>query len=100
MLGIGRKHAMKALVATVASVAVSVGIVLLLVPVLGGQPDGPGLWMSMLCPLVIAGPASLYQFHQLDIIASQRDAIARTHVRLEDAHAELKRLYADLGETA
>lgn len=80
---------MKAAIATAASVVASVGIVLVLVPMLGGQPDGPGFWMSVLCPLVIAGPASLYQFHQQDTIARQRDTIARMHVRLQDAHAEL-----------
>ncbi len=100
MLGIGKKTAVKAAIATAASVVASVGIVLLLVPMLGGQPDGPGFWMSVLCPLVIAGPASLYQFHQVDVIARQRDAIAHMHVRLEDAHAELERLHADLGERA
>jgi diguanylate cyclase (GGDEF)-like protein len=91
---------MKAAAATVASVAVSVSIVLLLVPMLGGQPDGPGFWMSVLCPLLIAGPASTWQFHQTETIARQRDAIARMHVKLEDAHAELQRLHADLGEKA
>lgn len=91
---------MKAAAATAASVAVSVGVVLLLVPMLGGQPDGPGFWMSVLCPLLIAAPASTWQFHQTETIARQRDAIARMHVKLEDAHAELKRLHADLGEKA
>lgn len=87
---------MKAAAVTAVSVAVSVGIVLLLVPMLGGHPDGPGFWMSVLCPLVIAGPASTWQFHQSETIARQRDALALMHVRLESAHAELKGLHADL----
>ncbi|QRM54470.1 GGDEF domain-containing protein [Sinorhizobium sp. BG8] len=96
MLGISRKTAIKAAAATGASVVVSVAIVLLIVPVLGGHPDGPGFWMSMLCPLVIAGPASTYQFHQKETIARQRDALACMHVELEDAHRALKELHADL----
>lgn len=91
---------MKAALATGLSVAASVCIVLLLVPMLGGQPDGPGFWMSLLCPLVIAGPASTYQFHQKDVIARQRDQLARLHVELSDAHSALKRLHADLRHKA
>lgn len=91
---------MKAAVTTGASVVVSVCIVLLLVPMLGGHPDGPGFWMSVLCPLLIGGPASTYQFHQKEITARQRDALARMHVELEDAHLALKKLHADLERRA
>lgn len=91
---------MKAAVATGASVVVSVCIVLLLVPMLGGHPDGPGFWMSVLCPLLIGGPASTYQFHQKELTARQRDALARMHLELEDAHRALKKLHADLERRA
>ncbi|MCL6706077.1 GGDEF domain-containing protein [Pseudomonas sp. R2.Fl] len=96
MLGISKNTAMKAAAATGLSVVLSVSIVLLLVPMLGGQPDGPGFWMSVLCPLVIAGPASTWQFHQNETIARQRDELARMHVELEDMHMELRRLHEDL----
>lgn len=96
MFGISRKTATKAAIATALSVAVSVSIVLLLVPLLGGHPDGPGFWMSVLCPLVIAAPASAWQFHQKETIERQRDEIARMHIELEDMHAELAALHTDL----
>ncbi|MBD9371202.1 GGDEF domain-containing protein [Rhizobium sp. ARZ01] len=91
---------MKAAVATGASVVVSVCIVLLLVPILGGHPDGPGFWMSVLCPLLIGGPASTYQFHQKETIARQHEDLARMHGELEEAHLTLKRLHADLEQKA
>lgn len=96
MFGLRPTTVRKAALATGLSVLVSVSIVLLLVPLLGGSPDGPGFWMSVLCPLLIAGPASTWQFHQSDVIARQRDQIAHMHVDLEDAHRELKRLHLDL----
>ncbi len=96
MFKISRQTATKAAVVTALSVAASVSIVLLLVPMLGGHPDGPGFWMSVLCPLVIAAPASAWQFHQKETIERQRDEIARMHVELEDMHAELSALHADL----
>lgn len=97
---ISRKTAVKATIATVASVIVSVSIVLLLVPMLGGHPDGPGFWMSVLCPLVIAGPASTWQFHQQEQIARARDELASTHMALDRAHRELAALHAALSERA
>ncbi len=96
MLKISRKTAAKAAVATLLSVAVSVAIVLLLVPPLGGHPDGPGFWMSVLCPLLIAGPASTWQFHQTEMIARARDDLAHTHQALDRAHRELSALHEAL----
>lgn len=96
MFGVSKNTWIKSAVATVASVVLSVSIVLTLVPLLGGHPDGPGFWMSVLCPLAIGGPASLWQFHQKDIILRQRDELARMHVELEDMHGELRRLHEDL----
>ncbi|NML74658.1 GGDEF domain-containing protein [Rhizobium sp. S-51] len=96
MRAISRKTIVKSAVTTLASVLASVSIVLLVVPLLGGHPDGPGFWMSVFCPLVIAGPASLWQFHQTDVIERQRDELAHMHVALEDMHIELRRLHDDL----
>lgn len=87
---------MKAAVATLGSVVVSVSIVLLIVPLLGGSPDGPGFWMSVLCPLVIAAPASAWQFHQTEIIAMAHAEIANMHRELDDAHRALSSLNAEL----
>lgn len=96
MFAISKRTARKAAITTALSVAASVSIVLLLVPLLGGHPDGPGFWMSVLCPLVISGPASTWQFHQKETIERQRDEIARMHVDLEDMHAELRSLHNEL----
>lgn len=96
MFRVSRKTALKAAIVTGASVVASVSICLLLVPMLGGHPDGPGFWMSVFCPLVIAGPATTWQFHQTEVIGRQRDEIARMHVELEDMHAELRLLHEDL----
>ena len=100
MSRISRKTAIKSFIATVASVVISVSIVLLLVPILGGHPDGPGFWMSVLCPLVIAGPASTWQFHQQEQIARARDELASTHRALDRAHRELADLHTALSERA
>lgn len=100
MFGLSQKTVVKAAIATGFSVAVSVAIVLLLVPFLGGHPDGPGFWMSVLCPLLIAAPASAYQFHQKEQISVARDQILRMHGELHRAHQELTSLHAALQEKA
>lgn len=100
MFGLSQRTVVKAAIATGLSVAVSVAIVLLLVPFLGGHPDGPGFWMSVLCPLLIAAPASAYQFHQKEQISMARDQILRMHGELHQAHRELTSLHAALQEKA
>lgn len=100
MLRISRNTAMKAAAATLGSVVASVCIVLLVVPLLGGQPDGPGFWMSVLCPLVIAGPVSAWQFHQTEIIAKAHAEIADMHRELDKAHFDLSILNAELERKA
>lgn len=96
MFGVSRQTWIKSALVTAGSVVASVSIVLAIVPLLGGHPDGPGFWMSVVCPMVIAGPASLWQLHQKDVILRQRDELARMHVELEGMHVELRRLHEDL----
>lgn len=83
----------KSAIATALSVLASVSIVLLLVPMLGGTPDGPGFWMSLLCPLLIAAPASAWQFHQKELVTRARDEVAAAHCSLDRAHRELHDLH-------
>jgi predicted signal transduction protein with EAL and GGDEF domain len=96
MFGISKKTAIKASVAAVLSMIVSVSICLFFVPILGGQPDGPGFWMSLVCPLVIAWPASAWQFHQNERLRTTRNELSAAHAELERIHAELIEAHAAL----
>lgn len=82
---------LKSLLATLLSVIGSVGAAATIVPALGGSLDGNGLLMCVLCPLVVAGPASFYTF-------LQRDRLHRAHVALGEAHRELALAHAELLE--
>ncbi len=76
------------------SIAASILISGLVVP---GQNmflvDGMALFMCIVCPLVIAWPASAYTFWQ-------RDKLARTLGELKQAHAELAAAHVLLSEKA
>lgn len=100
MSGISKKTFRKAAFAALASMAVSVSVVLVLVPLMGGHPDGPGFWMSVICPLMIAFPASAWQFHQHEQLTATRDQLADLHSELDRMHSELIRTHAILKEQA
>jgi diguanylate cyclase (GGDEF)-like protein len=86
---VSQKIAIKASVVAAISAIISVCICLFIVPMLGGTPDGPGFLMSIVCPLVIAWPASAYQFSQTEKIRQARDELARAHADLDRLHGEL-----------
>lgn len=90
----------KASASAILSAAVSLLLVLTIVPALGGAADGTGLLMAVVCPLVIAFPASVHFFLQKQRLASALDALTETHNRLEAAHAELAQAHARLSEKA
>lgn len=90
----------KAALTTAASVAVSLLLVLTLVPAVGGVVEGNALVMSVLCPLVIAFPASAYLFHQKRELANTLAALTLAHDGLAKAHAELAEAHARLAEKA
>jgi diguanylate cyclase (GGDEF)-like protein len=96
MFGISKKTAIKASVAAALSMIVSVSISLFLVPILGGHPDGPGFWMSLACPLVIAWPASAWQFHQNERLRAARSELSAVHAELARMHEELIATHAAL----
>lgn len=96
MFGISKKTAIKASVAAFVSMAISLSAALILVPILGGHPDGPGFWMSVVCPLAIAWPASAYQFHQNENMRAARDAVAVMPAELERLHLELTAAHEEL----
>jgi len=79
----------KAFVATCISAGVSVLIAASAVPFLGGSYDGIGMWLSFICPIVIAFPASAWQFHQSETISRARDELAALHIELDSVHSRL-----------
>jgi diguanylate cyclase (GGDEF)-like protein len=97
---VSKKTILRASAVTIMSMIVSVSICLLVVPLLGGTPDGPGFWMSLVCPLVIAWPASAYQFTQTERIRQARDELARAHAELDRLHGELTQAHEMLAHKA
>ncbi|MBL0370612.1 GGDEF domain-containing protein [Rhizobium sp. KVB221] len=79
---------------------VSLSAALILVPILGGHPDGPGFWMSVVCPLAIAWPASAYQFTVNERLKTMKDRLAAAHVELDEMHRALTQAHAALQEKA
>jgi diguanylate cyclase (GGDEF)-like protein len=96
MLGISKKTAIKATVAAVLSMAASLCVTLILVPTLGGHPDGPGFWMSLVCPLIIAWPASAWQFSQNESLWAVRNELSAANAELQRIHEELVAAHAAL----
>lgn len=84
-----RRIVVKASIATVLSIAASLGLAVSVVPLLGGVVDGNAWLMMVLCPLLIAFPASAYQFWQHERLRAARDEIGRLHGELTRAHAAL-----------
>ena len=93
---ISRQTIGRALVATLLSAGISVLIAASVVPILGGSYDGIGMWLSFLCPIVIALPASTWQFHQSDMLRKARDELALVHAQLDHMHSNLMSAHAAL----
>ncbi|MGX5734543.1 GGDEF domain-containing protein [Bosea thiooxidans] len=95
-----RKIIVKASIATALSIAASLGLALTIVPMLGGVVDGNAWLMCILCPLLIAWPASAWQFRQAERLREARNEVARLHRALEVAHRELSEAHAAAVEKA
>lgn len=91
---------LKSLVVAVASAAASLGIVMTVVPAIGGVVEGNALLMTVLCPLVIAGPASYHTFRQKKKLTDALADLKAAHEDLADAHVELAEAYSRLSEKA
>ena len=98
MAKIHPRIAAKAILVTVASTAASVLISALAVPLLGGSYDGIGMWLSILCPICIALPASIWQFHQSETLRRARDELSSLHLELDRTHSSLMQAHAALQE--
>lgn len=79
----------KAAATAVAAVIASLAVVLVLVPLLGGSVDGNGLLMTVICPLLVAFPASAHLFWQKERLAGTLEALTVAHGKLAEAHARL-----------
>ena len=100
MAAIRRQTIGKAFVVTCISAGISVLIAASVVPILGGSYDGIGMWLSFVCPIVIALPASTWQFHQSDMLRKARDELALVHSQLDLLHSNLASAYAALAQKA
>lgn len=80
---------LKASLATLLSIAASLGLAVTVVPMLGGVVDGTAWLMCILCPLLIAWPASAWQFRQAQRLKDAHGEIARLHGALSAAHEAL-----------
>ena len=80
---------LKASLATLLSIAASLGLAVTVVPALGGVVDGNAWLMCILCPLLIAWPASAWQFRQAQRLKDAHGEIARLHRELSAAHEAL-----------
>lgn len=61
----------------------------LAVPHMGGTLDGAGLTMTLVLPVVIAFPASAFQFWQMEKTRRLRDQLADALVRLDQVNTQL-----------
>ncbi len=68
--------------ATAGSLAATLAICFLFVPLMGGQMAGAGLIMTIVCPVAVGFPASLSHFYQAE-------KLRQANLALEDAYRQL-----------
>lgn len=81
-----QKSLLMGLLSIVASLALSFAIV----PLLGGQVAGAGLFMTIFCPLAISIPASAFHFSQSEEIRRAEAATTEALQKLADAYDALR----------
>lgn len=79
----------KALLATLLSIVGSLLAIVSIVPAMGGAVDGNAWLMAIVCPIVVAFPASAYTFWQGDRLQRVHDALEIAHRDLAEAHRSL-----------
>jgi len=92
--------ATKAAIVAILSVLTTLIIATMASWLFGGEVAGTGLLLCILCPLVIAGPASAWQFRQHDRLRETREALLRTKTELETANSKLRQAYRSLEHRA
>lgn len=90
----------KAALTALVSTAVSLFLALMLAPVMEGVGEGALPVIAIVCPLVIAFPASAYLYYQKLRLAETLEALTSAHQRLAVAHEELAAAHAQLSEKA
>ncbi|MEO3386521.1 GGDEF domain-containing protein [Mesorhizobium sp. CAU 1741] len=95
-----RQILLKAAVLAIGSAAASFLIVITIVPAIGGVVEGNAVLMTLVCPLVIAFPASAYTLWQKQKLADAFGQLAAAHEQLADAHMELAEAHEKLAEKA
>lgn len=98
MTMVSRKTIGKALVVTCISAGASVLIAAGTVPVFGGSYDGLGMWLSVILPILIAFPASGWQFHQSEKLRQAHDELASLNGELDRMHESLLLAHSALTE--
>lgn len=84
-----KRIAAKATMAALLSAIVSVALGSIVFPGPYGLPDGAALFMCVLCPLVIAWPASGYMFWHRERLRSALEEVERAHEELSHTHRAL-----------
>ncbi|MEO9339201.1 GGDEF domain-containing protein [Mesorhizobium sp. SB112] len=80
---------LKATIVTLLAVGASLLAALTVVPALGGVVDGNAWLMCIVCPLVVAWPASAYTFWQNAKLQQAHRELSRAHAHLRSAHRNL-----------
>ncbi len=86
------KSALAAILSALASLAIASAFF----EATGGSLDGRALMLSIVCPLVIAWPASAYKFRQSERLKRLLDELRHAHEELSAAHADLAQAHAEL----
>ena len=79
----------KSAIVAFASAAASLAVASIVVPMLGGTVDGNAFLMCIVCPLVVAWPASAYTFGQSARLKAAHRDLARAHAQLAATHRRL-----------
>ena len=73
---------LKTIAATAASLAATLAICFIFVPLMGGEMSGAGLVMAVVCPIAVGLPASLSHFYHAE-------KLRQANLSLEDAYRQL-----------
>ncbi|KQS71619.1 diguanylate cyclase [Rhizobium sp. Leaf371] len=84
-----RRIVQKSILTGLLSVVASLGLSFSIVPFLGGQVAGAGLFMTIFCPLAISIPASALHFTQSEKVRRAEAAAKEALQKLADAYEAL-----------
>lgn len=95
-----RRILTRTVLVTLGSVAGSLGVGALFLPLLGGTFGPVTFWMCVLCPVAVAGPTTFWTELNRRRLADAHGELCRAHEQLAVAHAELADAHARLAERA